>query len=63
MKTRLKCENPEKIEYTLTITASTKEFEELRDQLVSKWPSFHLSEAVTDLLSQARKIYWHQEEE
>lgn len=62
MKCRLKCEEPEKIMYTMTITASAKEWESLRDQLSNKWPSWELSSQVTDLLAQARKVYWPEDQ-
>lgn len=58
MDCRLKCERPEAIVYTMTITASAKEWESLRDQLKEEWPGWELSRQIDDLLSQARKIYW-----
>lgn len=58
MDFRLKCENPKDIVYTMTMTATAEEWEELRDQLKHQWPSFKLSNSIDDLLSQARKIYW-----
>jgi len=48
--------------YTMTITASAKEWESLRDQLSNKWPSWELSSQVTDLLAQARKVYWPEDQ-
>ena len=62
MKTRLKCENPESIVYTMTITMTAKEWEDLREQLQQKWPSSRLSSSITDLLAQARKIYWSEDD-
>lgn len=62
MNFRLKCEDPKDIVYTITLTASCEEFEKLREQLREAWPSAFLGRAITDLLSQARKIYWHTEE-
>lgn len=58
MQCKLKCEKPEDIVYTMTITMTAKEWEQLRDQLTMKWPSSQLSSWVSDLLGQARKIYW-----
>ena len=63
MKARLKCEKPEDIEYTVVLTATAKEFEELRDQLIDTWPSSDLVRTLNDLLGQARKIYWPTVEE
>jgi hypothetical protein len=63
MKARLKCEKPEEIEYTVTITMSAKEWERLRGQLETAWPASELSYAIDDLLAQARKIYWAREPE
>lgn len=62
MQTRLKCEKPGEIEYTLTITMKADEWEKLRDQLdkvpYRAWPASNLISDITDLLAQARKIYW-----
>ena len=63
MKCRLKCEKPEDIEYTLTITMPAKEWEKLRDQLqdrqqVNSYPAWTLVRIIDDMLAQARKIYW-----
>ena len=63
MKTSLKCENPDDIEFTMTITMSAEEWERLRDQLVTAYPSWRLSGAISDLLGQARKIFWTTDEE
>jgi hypothetical protein len=58
MDARLKTENPEEIVFTMTITATAKEWEELRDQLSQKYPSWKLSGMIDNLLSQARKVFW-----
>lgn len=63
MDVRLKCENPGKIEYTLTVTMPAEDWEKLRDQLeasrlTSSYPTYMLKAHITDLLAQARKIYW-----
>jgi hypothetical protein len=61
MKTRLKCEDPDNIIFTVTLTASAKEWELLRDHLRGgKWaPAVSiLADQIDDLLTQARKIYW-----
>lgn len=61
MDCRLKCEEPGKIKYTVTITAEAEQWEELRDQLHKAgfvWPANDLVRQIDDLLMQARKIYW-----
>lgn len=63
MKVRLKCESPEAIEYTIVATMTCKEWEEVRKSLdATKAPLWHptgkLINAITDVLAQARKIYW-----
>lgn len=58
MRARLKCENPDDIEFTMTITMRAKEWETLREQLKSGYPSLKLASHISDLLGQARKIYW-----
>lgn len=62
MRARLKCEDPGEIEYTVTITMKAKEWEDFREQLKAVWPSSWLASRITDLLSQARKIYWSEDE-
>ena len=58
MDCRLKCENPGEIVYTMTITMKAKDWETLRDQMQTKWPSWELGSKINDLLGQARKVYW-----
>lgn len=55
-------EEPGKVEYTMKITMSAKDWEELRDQLAQKWPSSELSNAVTDILSNVRKIHYSEQD-
>jgi len=58
MDCRLKCEKPEEIVYTMTISMKAKDWEALRDQLKGAWPAWDLSRNIDDLLAQARKVYW-----
>ncbi len=58
MRFTLRCENPDDIEYTMTITMTAKRWEELKDQLVVVWPSSDLRSNICDLLGQAREVYW-----
>lgn len=62
MQFRMKCEKPEDIVYTMTVTASAKEWEALREQLKDSYPSWNLTSAINDLLAQARKVYWPKED-
>ena len=55
-------ENPQEIEATLKLTMSIKEWEDLRDQLENKWPSSRLSDYITDVITQARKVYYAEQE-
>lgn len=59
MKARFKVESPDSVEYTMTLTMQISQWEELRDQLVSKWPSSRLSQAITTLLSDVRRMQWY----
>lgn len=63
MRTHLCTDKPEEITFRLTLVATAKEFEALRDQLddITKNPTNELKYALNDVLSQARKIYWAKE--
>jgi len=58
MKARYMIENPQSIEATIKLTMTVKEWEELRDQLATKWPSARLSVAITNLLCDARRVIY-----
>lgn len=58
MQARFMIEKPDEIVATMKLTMPVKEWEELRDQLSSKWPSHDFSRAINDLLSQARKVVY-----
>ena len=62
MEGRFLAEKPQEIVFTLKITASVSEWEELRDQLIQRYPSGHLSHMITDLLAQARKAFYETHE-
>jgi hypothetical protein len=64
MKSRLKCEKPEQIEYTITMTATAEQWEQIRDDLEGArfhGPAGALRSQITNLLAQARKNYWPEE--
>ena len=61
-KVRFMMENPDSIEATMKITMTLKDWSDLRDQLQSKWPSSWLSNGITDLLGQSRKVFYPEHE-
>lgn len=63
MRCILCTDKPDEITFRLTIVATVKEFESLRDQLerITAHPASELRYGLTDVLSQARKIYWGKE--
>ena len=63
MKARFMIENPDNIEATIKITMTVKEWVELRDQLEHKWPSSRLSDAITSVVIEARKVYYAPEKD
>lgn len=58
MKTHLMVENPGEVEMTMKITMKVRDWEKLREQLANDWPAWDLSRNITDLLGQARKIFY-----
>ncbi len=58
MKACFAIENPKEIECTLKITMSMKEWETLQDQLETKWPSWCLSQAITHMVQEVKKVYY-----
>ena len=62
MKARFMVEEPGEIIATMKITMPIKEWIELRDQLANSWPSSDLSRNITDLVVQARKVFYASEE-
>ncbi len=58
MKARFLIESPDELEATIKITMTVKEWTDLRDQLQNKWPSSRLSQAITSVVTEARKTYY-----
>ncbi len=50
MKARMTVINPDKIEATLSITMTIKDWKELRETMSNKYPAWHLRSAITDLI-------------
>lgn len=48
---------PEKIEYTLTMTMSLKDWLDLSSQLSEKYPSWKLSGVISDMAYQAKSKF------
>lgn len=63
MKARYMIEDPGNIEATLKITMTVKEWEQLRDQLESSYPSWKLSGMITAILTDARRVVYAPEKE
>jgi hypothetical protein len=63
MRCILCTDKPNEITFRLTMVATAKEFEQLRDQLdqTSGHPASELKYALNDVLSQARKVFWGKE--
>jgi hypothetical protein len=62
-RARFKFERPAEIEGSITFTMTMKEWEGLRDKLDAVPGNYEINQvkhAVNDLLSQARKIVWHE---
>lgn len=54
---RFMLENPDASLATMKITMTIGEWVELRDQLKSMYPSWKLSSAITQLVTEARKVF------
>ncbi|MFM0163906.1 hypothetical protein PQR39_26265 [Paraburkholderia sediminicola] len=57
MKTQFRIENPDDVQMTLTTTMTAREWKALRDQLVSTYPSWKLSTAITNMVNSATKAF------
>lgn len=63
MKVRFMIENPQAIEATMKITMTVQEWEQLRDQLQQKYPSWKLSEAISSVITDARRVVYAPEKD
>lgn len=63
MKARFMIESPGDVEATMKITMTVTEWENLRDQLACKWPSSRLSQAITSVLADARRVVYAEEKD
>lgn len=62
MKARFMIENPDHVLTTLKVTMTVGEWVTLRDQLASAYPSWRLSSAISDLVTQARRVFYEEAE-
>ncbi len=58
MKARFNATNPEEINFSMNLTMSLKEWEQLRDQIHDKYPGFELASVISNMVVQANKSYW-----
>lgn len=63
MKTKLKATNTKDIEFELTMTMTLERWQELQEQLSRDWPSWELSSAISDMVTQANKVYLNRTDE
>ena len=63
MKARHMVENPDEIEMTAVMTMTMKEWDTLREQLIAHWPSSRLSTVITEMLGDARRVFYATEED
>ena len=62
IKARMLVENPENVEVTLKLTLTIKEWGEIRDQLITAYPSWCLSSVIINVLSAIRKVHYEEKE-
>ena len=58
MRAIFRLTDPKELEATMEITMTLKDWEEVRDQLASKWPSSQLSKAVGNVLHHATSLFY-----
>lgn len=57
MKTAFKIEDPNEVSMTLTVTMTLAQWRALQSQLQSKYPSWKLSSAITEMVHQATNVF------
>jgi hypothetical protein len=62
MKAILRINDPDSIEFTLTVTMPLREWKRLREQLKHEYPAFKLSDAISEMVKQA-SIYYSEDKE
>lgn len=61
MRCTLKCENPQDIEYTITMTATCEYWEKLKDCLDGSYNALEFKAKLHEILHQAHDTYWAKE--
>lgn len=61
VSTRMMVEDPDRVQVTIKITMSIKEWTDLRDQLSKEWPSSNLSYQITDVVGKMRRVVYAEE--
>lgn len=58
MIVKYRTEKPEKMDFTLTITMSLGEWQQIAEQMINgKWPTCDLKNAIQDVVYQANKTF------
>lgn len=58
MKGEFSANNPQDIEFTLTLTMKLKDWLELKKQLTTDYPSWRVGEEISDMVMQAKKVFY-----
>lgn len=58
MRTHLQATRPEEIEFSLTVTMSLKDWRTVQGQLSKAWPSWELSSAITQMVTEAERRFY-----
>ncbi len=58
IKAKYRVENPDKIVMTAEISMTMNEWCELREQLENKWPATQLSSVISEMITDARKVFY-----
>lgn len=57
MKTAFRIEEPNEVSMTLTVTMTLSHWRELQSQLQSKYPSWKLSAAISEMVHEATTVF------
>lgn len=55
---QIKITNPDEIIAAITLTLTLKDWRELRAQLAQRWPAWHLSNAIDELIGKAERQFY-----
>jgi hypothetical protein len=54
---------PEKANFTISITMSLGDWKKLREQLANVYPGWTLSSKIDEVVKQAEKVFWIDEDD